>query len=471
MERYKYLIKNIGLLTLSSFATKLLSFFLVPLYTNILTTTEYGTYDFFNTTVGVLIPILTMNIQESVMRFALEKKYNREAILTVAMQHFLMSCCIVAVGIGINHVFGFSIIIKRYEIFFFLMYLSQTLSGIVLAYVRGIDKIAELSISSVIASGVTIGCNVIFLVGFKWGLVGYFLANMIGSWMQCIYLLIRSYMICDIHLERKYIAEKGEMLEYCRPLVANSIAWWINNVSDRYVVIFFCGLAANGVYSVASKIPSILNVLQSIFAQAWTLSAVKDFDPEDQNGFFANTYRAYNCIMVVCCSAIIAADKLLASFLYAKDFYPAWKYVPWLTIAIVFGALSGYIGGFFSAVKNSKIFAQSTLIGAVSNIIMNIMLTPFIGALGAAIATTVCYCIVWAVRYVHAKKFICLRVKLGRDIASYVLLVAQSIALLMIENSWVMYGVESGIFLIICVLYFKDIASFLQKGSQVIKKG
>ena len=80
MNRYTYLLKNIGLLTLSNFATKLLSFFLVPLYTNILTTTEYGTYDLFNTTIGVLIPILTLNIQEAVMRFLLDSKYNRKSI-------------------------------------------------------------------------------------------------------------------------------------------------------------------------------------------------------------------------------------------------------------------------------------------------------------------------------------------------------------------------------------------------------
>ena len=64
MSKYKYLLKNIGLLTLSSFATKLLSFFLVPLYTSVLTTRQYGTYDLFNTTVGVLIPIFTLNAVE-----------------------------------------------------------------------------------------------------------------------------------------------------------------------------------------------------------------------------------------------------------------------------------------------------------------------------------------------------------------------------------------------------------------------
>ena len=65
MGRYRFLFKNVGLLALSSFTTKLLSFFLVPLYTNILTTTEYGTYDLFNTIIVVLLPILTLNIQEA----------------------------------------------------------------------------------------------------------------------------------------------------------------------------------------------------------------------------------------------------------------------------------------------------------------------------------------------------------------------------------------------------------------------
>ena len=96
-------------------------------------------------------------------------------------------------------------------------------------------------------------------------------------------------------------------------------------------------------------------------------------------------------MMVILCSFIIMFDKILAKCLYANDFYIAWKYVPWLTIAGVFGAMSGYIGGFFSAVKDSRIFASSSIVGAISNIILNLILTPYMGALGAAIATAVCY--------------------------------------------------------------------------------
>lgn len=469
MEKYKYLLKNIGFLTLSNFATKLLSFFLVPLYTNILSTTEYGTYDLFYTTIGVLLPILTLNIHEAVLRFLLDRKNDRKAVTTVGTRYFLMSNFIVAVGLLINYIFAFSKLGKEYAIFFFLMYFAQSLSAVVMAYIRGVDRVADLSVSSVVCSAVIIGCNILFLVVFKWGLVGYFLANILGPIAQCLYLIARAHVKRDIRLKEKYPQETKEMLAYSKPMIANSIAWWINNASDKYIVTFVCGLAENGVYSVASKIPSILNIFQTIFAQAWTLSAVKDFDPEDKNGFFANTYAAYNCLMVLACSAIIVSDKLLARFLYAKEFYSAWQYVPWLTIAIVFGALSGYIGGFFSAVKDSKQYAQSTIIGAATNVILNIIVTPLIGALGAAIATAICYWVTWSLRFIQSKRYIKLKVNIIRDSISYLFLVAQSIVLLFTDGM-LMYAIEIGLFTVIALLYMKDISNILKKGLHAVKK-
>ena len=175
-------------------------------------------------------------------------------------------------------------------------------------------------------------------------------------------------------------------------------------------------------------------------------------------------------MLVILCSAIILVDKILATFLYAKDFYVAWKYVPWLTVAIVFGALSGYIGGFFAAVKDSKIFAQSTLMGAVTNIVLNLMLTPFVGALGAAIATTVSYLEVWAFRYWHSRKYVKLKIELLRDVGSYFVLIAQSVVLLAVENQRLLYSIEVVLFLIIILLYRKDIQSLVLKGKKTITK-
>lgn len=466
MEKYKYLFKNIGLLTLSNFATKLLSFFLVPLYTSVLTTGQYGTYDLFNTTIGVLIPIFTLNILDAVLRFGMDADYDKDAIVTLGSKWLFISSFLIAFIIIINHFITIVPILEKYKLYFFLMFFTQAFSGIITAYARGTNHVASLSVSSVMASFFTILCNIVFLIPFKLGLPGYFLANIIGPLVQCIYLCVRLKVWHNLNLKKRFVKQEKEMLRYSSPIIANSISWWINNVSDRYIVTWFCGIAANGVYSVSTKIPSILNVMQTIFNQAWDLSAVRDFDPKDKNGFFRNTYRAYNCLMVIVCSFVIASDKLLAKFLYIGKFYIAWKYVPFLTIAIVFGALTGYLGGFFTAVKDSKVYATSTVYGAVVNIILNFILVPLIGVIGASISTAVCYIVVWLIRVFQSRKYIKLKINWGRDISSYLLLIIQAVTLLLISNNLLLYIIQLIIISIILSIYRKDIFSLLKKLSR-----
>ena len=460
---YKYLLKNIGLLTLSNFATKLLTFLLVPFYTNVLTTTEYGTYDLFYTTVSVLVPILTLNIQDAVTRYAIDKKFSRDAIVTTAGRYLIAGSLIIVIAVIINHIFSFSALLEEYAVFFLLMFMVQSFSGILTGYTRGIDKIIHLSISSIVVSVATIGCNILFLLIFRWGLKGYFAANIIGPLLQCIYLFLADRVWNNFHFLEKFKKEGKELSDYSKPLIANTLSWWVNNASDRYVVIFFWGYAENGIYSVASKIPAILNVVQSIFSQAWTLSAVKDFDPEDKHGFFKNMYSSYNCVMVIVCSIIISLDKVLARILYARDFYMAWRYVPWLTIAVVFGALAGYVGGIFAAAKDSQIFAKSSVVSAGTKIVLNLLMTPFMGGLGAAIATTICFVEVWVIRLWHARKYIRLKINIKRDIISYVLLLIQAAVIMMMPESLGFYLFEFAIFLFILLLYKTEILGYYKK--------
>ena len=463
MKKYKYLLKNIGLLTISNFATKLLSFFLVPIYTSVLTTGQYGTYDLFNTTIGVLIPILTINAVEFVLRYSLDKSYNQNAVVTIGAKWMLVSSLVVIIFLVVNNIFGFIPLLQEYSIFFFWMYFSQALSGIMTSYARGSDHVAALSVSSVIASAITIFCNILFLIPLKMGLPGYFWANIIGPLFQCVYLVISMKIWKNMQFSANYAKQEKEMLKYSLPMIANSISWWINSVSDRYVVTWFCGIAANGIYSISNKIPSILSILQTIFNQAWTLSAVKDFDPNDESGFFANTYKIYNCILVIGCSLVIASDRILASFIYAKAFYSAWKYVPFLTIAVLFNALVGYLGGFFTAVKDSKAYAIASIVGAISNVVLNLILVPKFGTIGAAFSTAVSYIEAWIIRLIQSRKYVYLKINIIRDCVSYMLLIAQSVILLIMPNNAEMYLIQLILIVTIISLYGKDMDFILRK--------
>lgn len=466
MGSYKYLLKNVGILTVSNFVTKLLAFFLIPLYTNILTTIEYGIFDIFNTSISILIPLLTLGISEAIILFLINKEIEEKSVITISIKYLLLGSLVIALLLIINYFLNIIPTIKDYSLFFFLMFFSQTLTNITTAYARGKDKLDILSISNIIACITIISFNILFLLVFKTGLSGYFLANILSFFIQSIYIMFKLKIFNDIDFSKDYKTQTNKMLSYSKPTVVSSIGWWINNASDKYVVTYFCGLAENGIYSIASKIPSMLNVIQNIFNQAWVLSATKELDKSDSNNFFSNIYRIYNFIIVMACSLIIVFDKLLSSFLYANDFYDAWRYVPWLTLAIIFGALSGFFNGIYVAVKDSKGFAKYVAIGAITNIILNIIFTPLLGALGAAIATTISYFVIWLFIYINSKKYISLRMDITRNIISYVLLVIQSIILLFIDSNITLYTLELLILITLFIIYFKDfklLLSFIRK--------
>ena len=105
----------------------------------------------------------------------------------------------------------------------------------------------------------------------------------------------------------------------------------------------------------------------------------------------------------------------------------------------------------------------------MTNIVLNIFFTPLIGAMGAAIATTICYWVTWLLRFIQSKKYIKLRVNIVRDSFSYLILVVQALGLLWIDGV-LMYAIEVGLFVIIALLYIKDILNLLRKGLHVVKR-
>lgn len=471
MHRIKYLIKNISFLVLSQLSIRIINFLLLPVYTNILTTAEYGTYDLFNTTIALLIPFLTLNIKESTIRFALSDDYDKNEIFSISLKYFFLSLIPFGILMIINYVIGFSSSMDEYKWLILLMYVSQVLNGIVTNFIRGLDRLKDIAISSVFSSLSIIALNIITLIPLKMGLTGYFVANIVGPLVQTIYLfiLVKGWKYIKVRNLNKNT--KKEMVSYSTPMIANSTAWWINSVSDRYIVVWLCGAAANGVYSVANKIPIIVDTFQVIFSQAWTLSAVKEFDPEDKDGFFSSMYSLYNMSMTVMSSTLIIISRHLSRFLYSKDFFEAWKYVPFLTIAVLFGALAGYCGAIFSAAKDSKMFAISTMVGAAINIVLNIILVKPYGPLGAAISTAICYFIIYLIRLLNAKKHIKLRIQFFRDCMAYTLLAIQSVLLLiMTEETIKLYSMELILWLFLLFLFREQLLMLKKKATQLGRK-
>lgn len=427
-SKYGYLAKNTVLFTISSFGSKILVFLLVPLYTSILSTADYGIADLITTTATLLIYVFTINIADSVLRFAIDQKTEQESYLSYGLK--VLFCGSLIFGTIIVAMWQLQILEwKEYCYFFlFLQFFSTAIYQIISNYLRAIDDIKGVAISGIVTTAVTVLFNILLLLVWKKGLVGYLISMVLGPLVASAYCFLRVNRPLSFILRKNPSRdERKAMRNYSIPLIFNGVAWWMNNSIDKYFVTAICGAAQNGIYAVSYKIPTILTVFHSIFSQAWNLSAIKEFDRNDKDGFFAKTYSTYNAVLVILCSGLILFNIPIARILFAKDFFIAWKYSSVLLISIVFSALSGFLGSIFTAVKDSKIFAVSTVISAMANCILNAILIPIWGIQGAAIATAISFFMIWIIRLICTRKYIKWKLNLFVDIVAYIVLTIQVI--------------------------------------------
>lgn len=467
-EKYKYLGKNTFIFAISSFGTKFLSFLLVPLYTNILSKEEYGSADLITTTATLLIYVLTINIADAVLRFSIDRKSEQGEILSYGIHVLTFGTLWCALGLGVVFLTGLVSWPFYYYLFILLNFYSNALYQVLTYYMRGVGKVTQVAIAGIISSIGLIASNILFLIVYKIGIVGYLISLVIGPFLASVYCFIiirepiRTYFVnsCD----KKTMSE---MRSYCIPLIFNNVALWINAFLDRYFVTGYCGVGENGIYSVANKIPVILATCYTVFAQAWNLSAIKEFDPEDSDGFFSKTYWVYNSLITMVCSTLILFNIPLAKFLYAKEFFQAWNYSSVLLLSVMFNSLTIIIGSIFSAVKATKIIATTTVISAIVNSVFNIILIPRIGALGAAIATVMAYIVMWATRLIFSRKYIKFRLNWKLDCLVYAILILQVI-LEHLNNH--MYIGQVACFVMIVILYRKPLLLFFKKMIKSIHK-
>ncbi len=468
-NKFKELFKNTGLLFIGNFSSKVLVFFLVPLYTSVLSTEEYGTYNILYTTALVLVPILTLNVLDGVMRFSLNESVQTQGtVFTVSLKYILISLGIIFLGTFFaSRVLNIAVI-KGYELCFIGLFVSYVVQQLTVQFARGLDDILGISIGGIIGTAVMIGLNIYFLLFAKLGLRGYFYANIGAMLIPTVFLLVRDRMNHYYVGFRKLCAARPferEMLAYCLPLIFTTLSWYINNLADQYAVTFFCGLEANGVYSVAYKIPAILNAVQAIFIQSWQLSAIREYGTEEGNDFIRKVYFACQSLMVLMCSGIIFTTKFLAGILFQKDFFSAWQFVPTLLLHIVFNALSGTVGVVFSAVKDTRVFAVTAVIGAATNIVLNFALTYLMGAEGAAIATVISSIVIWALRMFHARKYIDLRMNVARDALLFALLFAQAAVMTLVSGP-AAYGIQLVLVAALAFMCVKNVIPMLKRGKR-----
>lgn len=428
MSKYKRLAKNIFMLLAGNFVARIIGFFMVPFYTSILSTSDYGIADLITNIVFVILPIFSLLMEEAVMRFSLDKENDNREVFDISLKISTMGFLIF---ISISPIIFIFNNVKKYYGYIIIYYIITWLYNLISNYMKGLDRIGAITTAGILHTFTYFGLNIYFLAILKIGVHGYLLAIILSNFIVICFLVYSSGIYKkNFSLKKTDWELAKKMLNYSIPMIPNYILWWINNASDRFLITFFCGTSINGIYSVAYKIPSLLSSVTAIFSSAWQISSVDNFGSEESINFYNKVYSFYSGVLFIGGSILILFSKFLAYILYAKDFFEAWKITPILILAYIFSALAQYLNSIFSASKKTKILMYSSLLGAVVNIILNVILIPKFLGIGAAIATLIGYMTIWVVNMKNTKKILLINFNLRVILFSLIFIIIEIIFIL-----------------------------------------
>lgn len=430
------------------FLPKVFSFFLVPIYTSYLTTEEYGISDLILNTASLIIPFVALSTPSAVMRFTIENKEDKRPyqislrIYGIGMLGLLFILSIVQVIMNWN---------PAYLFFLYAIVGTSLLADINMNYTRGLEKMKVITFCGVGSSFISILSNILFITVFKMGVYGFLISSVTGYLFTVIVLNIsnrKQYLLKNIAMMKESKLQK-EMLQFSIPSIFSGLSWWAVSSSDRYFVSVMCGTAANGIYSVAYKIPTILQAVQDVFGKAWVYTVYDSYHSEDGKKYIAKVYDTFMFVLCLGCSFLIVTDILLSKLLFANEFFEAWRYVPPLLLSIVFNSAAGLMGIFLSVYKKTKISMCISIIAAIMNIALNgLLIWVLDDAMGAAIATVVTFFVSWVCSTVTGMKVSGVKIQWKRQLLMYLVLTLQSAAIIKTKSALI---TSVGMFLIIAL--------------------
>ena len=442
--KYKSLLKDTFIFALGSFGSKLISFFLVPLYTNFLTKAEYGTADLVSTFSQLIIPFVTVVINEAVIRYGMKKGAKKE---NVALCAFVILGCSVIITLAITPIIGLYGPIKEWKWYLCAQIVFSGFREVEFAYLKVKNKNRLYALCSIVQTAILATTNVIVITICHFGIRGYLISNAIAP--GCAAFI--AFFLSGLHKDLKHAEFDArlfkQMVVYSSPLILNNVSWWVVHSSDKIMIEAMLNASVLGVYTAATKIPSLINVITGFFTQAWGLSSIREVESSNDGAFYNSVFSFYSTVTIGACIFITAAIKTFMSFYVGSDFREAWMFTPLLLSAAVFNSISSYYGSLYAAANRTVNNMWSTIICALTNVVLNYILIKRIGAWGAVIGTVASYFVVAHIRMIFIKKYMPVSFNVWKYISSVILMIIQCLLVTLDWHGYIVSGIVAIIFL------------------------
>ena len=464
MNKKKQLAKNTIIIFFGRVCTQLISFFLLPLYTSYLATKEYGTVDLIQTYVTLLVPIITLELEMSIFRFLIDsRKSVKETNKLISNNFFILGISLSIFSILYIIVSSFVTIPYRWLILVDII--VCVLSGNFLQVARGFGKTLDYAISCILTGLTTVISNIILICFVHMQAEGMIISMALANFICSLYLFIRLKLYSKINFKIVDFKQIKEMYKYSLPLIPNGISWWIVNVSDRSIISIVLGASANGLYAISNKFPTIISSLTGVFNLSWSESAALHINSSDRDEFFSDITNTILRLFMALGVGMLACMPFVFPILIDVKYNDAYNYIPFLVLGTVFNVAICLYSQVYLAKKLSKQVASTAIVGAIINILINVIFIKQIGLYAAAISTMISYFVMMVYRHFDLKKYV--NIKIEKKLIIESIIIYTFTLLIYYQKSIILHVI---CLLIVCIYAFITNKDFLKSSYLTIVK-
>lgn len=380
----KRFIKSSFIYFTGNVLTRLVSFFLLPIYTSLISTEDMGYYDYSLSILNILIPVVCFEIWSGIMRFMFEQECEQGKYKTIFNGLILLSCSIllytmISIGLELNKEINLLFLIYLYGLFIML----QNTYGYI---ARGFGLNKVYIISGVIASIVTSLINILLMLVFGLRLKSLYIAAISGLAFQILIIELRIKLITNITFSMFDKEILVNMLKFSLPLSLNSISFWFLSSYNRIAITNKLGLSANGIYSISGKFSTMLTLVSTCFSMAWQELAYEKGNDADRGVLYTRAANYYIKFLSAGLLLAIPVISIIFPLMIDESYSEAYLLIPLHLLATCASIFCSFLGNIFGAEKKTGVVMYSTMVAAVVNVFILHLLIKYIGSQAANIS-------------------------------------------------------------------------------------
>lgn len=410
LNKLKKTIKHSVIYSLGNLSSKLVGLILLPLYTEHLTTSEYGMLALLEVTSQILILLLGLNLSTAMLRWCSverDEARKRSIVFTISFSTIIIS--LISLIVLLPFVDFFSTLFfdhAKYSNYFTILFFSIAfgiLNLLPLSLIRVQEKSTFFVVVTTLKFTIILLLNIYFIAFLQMGVEGVILGQLIG---QILFTLITlPFMIKNSSTKFDLVTFK-HMISYSFPLVFSSLFAMILSMGDRYILKILSSLSDVGIYSLGYKVAGFINVfIIHSFQLGFLPLAFKYAEQSNSKRFFSKIQTYFTLLLVVTALALsIFSLEIIKVFTSDKSYLSAYLIIPFISFAFVLKGMEYVFSLAFHQVKVTKYNAAIVTVSAAVNIAFNFLLIPSYGVFGAAISIILAYSLMTSLSFFFAQK-------------------------------------------------------------------